>query len=423
MKILVIGSGGREHALCWKIKQSPKVEQVYCAPGNAGTAEVAENIGIAATDIVKLAEFVEKNGIDLTVVGPEAPLVAGIVDEFNKKNLRIFGPSRAAAFLEGSKIFSKELMQKYGIPTANFKVFGDSGEAIAYIEEVGAPLVIKADGLAAGKGVVVAKTSEQAIAAVKNMLDDRIFGMAGDEIIIEDCLEGEEASIIAFCDGKTILPLASSQDHKRIFDDDQGPNTGGMGAYSPAPVVSGELFDEVYETILVPTVNGLAKEGVPYKGFLYCGVMVTDDGPMVLEYNVRLGDPETQAILPRMKTDIIDLFDAVIDGKLAGKKIEWDPRPCVCVVVAAKGYPDKYEKGKEIKGLDDVAALKDAVVFHAGTARQGEKIVTAGGRVLGVTALGEGVEGAIKNAYAAAKLIHFDGMQYRKDIGKRALRR
>ncbi|MFA5876367.1 MAG: phosphoribosylamine--glycine ligase, partial [Candidatus Margulisiibacteriota bacterium] len=361
--------------------------------------------------------------IDLTVVGPEAPLVAGIVEAFESKHLRIFGPHRGAAFLEGSKIFSKNLMKKYGIPTADFKVFTDSAEAIEYIEEKGAPQVIKADGLAAGKGVVVAKTSEHAIEAVKNMLDERIFGSAGDQIIIEDCLVGEEASILAFCDGKTILPMASAQDHKRINDNDEGPNTGGMGAYSPAPVITDKLMRQIYETILVPTVEGMRKEGVPYKGVLYCGVMVTKNGPSVLEYNVRFGDPETQAILPRMKTDIIDLFDAVIDGKLAHQTIEWDERACVCVVLAAGGYPEKYEKGKVIRGLDAAAKTKDAVVFHAGTALDSDKVVTAGGRVLGVVALGEGIKGAIDGAYSAVSKIHFDGMHYRKDIGKRALQR
>jgi phosphoribosylamine--glycine ligase len=421
MKILVIGSGGREHALCWKIAQSKKVEQVYCAPGNAGTAVVAENVSIAATDLAKLAEFVEKNNIDLTVVGPEAPLVEGIVDEFQKKHLRIFGPNRAAAFLEGSKVFAKELLEKYNIPTAAFKVFSDSAEAIAYIEEVGAPLVVKADGLAAGKGVVVAKTIEEATSAVISILDDQVFGEAGNQVLLEECLFGEEASILAFTDGRTILPMASSQDHKRIFDNDKGPNTGGMGAYSPAPIVTDKLMKEICDKILTPTVNALAKEGVHYKGVLYCGLMLTDRGPFVLEYNVRFGDPETQVILPRMKTDLVDIFDAVIDGKLKGKKIEWDSRPGVCVVMAAGGYPGKYEKGKEITGLAAAAALKDTVVFHAGTKLAAEKIVTSGGRVLGVTALGEGIKGAIDNAYQAVSKIRFDGMQYRKDIGKKAL--
>ncbi|MBU0686984.1 MAG: phosphoribosylamine--glycine ligase [Candidatus Margulisbacteria bacterium] len=423
MKILVIGSGGREHTLCWKIKQSPKVEQVYCAPGNAGTALVAENLGIAATDIAKLAEFAERNKIDMTVVGPEAPLVEGIVDEFEKRGLRVFGPSRKAAYLEGSKIFSKNIMKKYNVPTADFKVFTESADAIEYIEQKGAPLVVKADGLAAGKGVFVAKNTEEAIDAVKTILDDEVFGEAGSQIIIEDCLMGEEASILAFTDGKTIIPMASSQDHKRVNDNDEGPNTGGMGAYSPAPVVTDALMKKINDEILIPTIKGMEKEGVPYKGVLYCGVMVTKDGPSVLEFNVRFGDPETQVILPRMKTDIVDLFDAVIDGKLKDKKIDWENKDCVCVVMASGGYPGKYEKGIEIKGLEAAAKLKDTVVFHAGTALDGEKIVTSGGRVLGVTALGKGIKAAIDAAYAAVSKISFEGAHYRKDIGKRALNR
>lgn len=423
MKILVIGSGGREHTLCWKIAQSDKVEQVYCAPGNAGTSLVAENVGINVTDVAKLAEFAKRNGVDMTVVGPEAPLVEGIVDEFEKQGLRIFGPSRAASFLEGSKIFTKNLLRKYRIPSAEYETFTNSAEAIAYIEQKGAPIVVKADGLAAGKGVIVAKTTAEANQAVKSILDDRIFGEAGDRVLVEECLVGEEASILAFTDGKTILPLVSSQDHKRVNDNDEGPNTGGMGAYSPAPVVTDKLMKEVYKKILVPTVEGMKKEGAPYKGILYCGLMITKKGPMVLEYNVRFGDPETQVILPRMKTDLVDLFDAVIDGKLRGKKIEWDPRACVSIVMASGGYPGKYEKGKEITGLDEAAKLKDTVVFHAGTKLDGEteKVVTSGGRVLGVTALGEGIKGAIDAAYAATAKISFDGAHYRKDIGKKAL--
>ena len=421
MKILVVGSGGREHALTWKIAQSPKVDKIYCAPGNAGTAELAENIEIKADDIQGLLKFAKEKKIDLTVVGPEAPLVAGIVNLFEKEGLRIFGPRQEAAIVEGSKVFSKEFMVKYGIPTAQAGIFTKASEAKSYIEEVGAPIVVKADGLAAGKGVIVCKKKEEALSAVELIMEKKEFGKAGDKVIVEECLEGEEASIIAFTDGRSIIPLASSQDHKRVFDGDKGPNTGGMGAYSPAPVVTDRLMEQIDVNILKPFVAGMGQEGIKYKGVIYAGVMVTRKGPMVLEFNARFGDPETQPILMRMRSDIVPIFDAIIDEKLDDRLIEWDKKAAVCVVLAAGGYPGHYEKGIPIAGLDKVPQLENVVVFHAGTKVE-SGIVTNGGRVLGVTALGDSIKFAIDKAYRAVDLIHFKGMHYRKDIGKKALK-
>ena len=422
MKVLVVGSGGREHALVWKIAQSPLVDKIYCAPGNAGTAGLAENVEIKADDINGLKTFAQKNKIGLTVVGPEVPLVAGIVDLFEKDGLKIFGPRQAAARIEGSKVFCKQIMAKYDIPTAQAGIFDKSAEAIAYINEMGAPIVVKADGLAAGKGVIVAQTKAEAIDAVKLIMEKKEFGAAGAHVVIEECLIGEEASIIAFTDGISIVPLASSQDHKRIFDHDEGPNTGGMGAYSPAPVVTDRLMAEIGVTILKPFVAGLRQEGIVYQGVLYAGIMVTKKGPLVLEWNARFGDPETQPILMRMKSDIVPIFQAVIDGKLDDRLIEWDERAAVCVVLAAGGYPGKYEKGVPIEGLEKIDQLEDVMVFHAGARGEGRGVVTAGGRVLGVTALGSSIKFAIEKAYRAVNLIHFKGMQYRKDIGKKALK-
>jgi phosphoribosylamine---glycine ligase len=427
MKVLVVGSGGREHALVWKIAQSPLADKIYCAPGNAGTGSLAENVEIKADDINGLKTFAQKNKIGLTVVGPEVPLVAGIVDLFEKDGLNIFGPRQAAARIEGSKVFCKQIMTKYDIPTAQSGIFNKSAEAIAYINEMGVPIVVKADGLAAGKGVIVAQTKEEAINAVKLIMEQKEFGRAGETVVIEECLIGEEASIIAFTDGTSIVPLASSQDHKRIFDNDEGPNTGGMGAYSPAPVVTGRLMAEIDVNILKPFVAGLRKEGIVYKGVLYAGIMVTKRGPLVLEFNARFGDPETQPIMMRMKSDIVPIFQAIIDGKLDDRLIEWDERAAVCVVLAAGGYPGNYEKGIPITGLDKIDQLEDTIVFHAGTSTgsrvkgQGSrKIVTNGGRVLGVTALGSSIKFAIDKAYRAVNMIHFKGMQYRRDIGKKA---
>ncbi|KNZ69060.1 phosphoribosylamine/glycine ligase [Thermincola ferriacetica] len=420
MKVLVVGGGGREHALVWKIKQSPKVTKVYCAPGNAGMAQIAECVAISVEDIDGLLNFAQQEGIDMTVVGPEAPLTMGLVDKFRVAGLKVFGPSRQAAELEGSKVMAKELMSKYNIPTAKYAKFTDAGSAIEYIKETGAPCVVKADGLAAGKGVVVARDEETAINAVRMMMEDKAFGQAGDMIIIEECLEGEEVSILAFTDGETVVPMVSSQDHKRVFDNDEGPNTGGMGAYSPAPVYTDELHRQVMEKILKPTMQGMAQEGRLYEGVLYAGLMITKDGPKVLEFNVRFGDPETQAVLTRLDSDLVEIMEAVIDKRLHEVNIRWKPEAAVCVVLAAGGYPGSYKKGDPITGLDDAA--REAIVFHAGTGLQDGRIVTSGGRVLGVTALGPSIPAAIENAYKAVGKIHFDNMHYRKDIGQKALR-
>jgi len=428
MKILVIGSGGREHALVWKIAQNKKVKKIYCAPGNAGTSELAENINIKADDVVGLLKFAKDNKIDLTVVGPEVPLVLGIVDEFEKTGLKIFGPNKAGARIEGSKVFSKEFMVKYGIPTAQAGIFSKIDDALAYLDEVGAPIVVKADGLAAGKGVIVCATKEEAIKAIYIIMKDKAFGAAGAKVVIEECLIGEEASIIAICDGKTILPLASSQDHKRVFDKDKGPNTGGMGAYSPAPVVTDALMEQIDKTVLQPFVSGMKQEGINYKGVVYAGVMVTKQGPKVLEFNARFGDPETQPIMMRLKSDLVDLLLSTVHCSLSTVHLDWEDKAAVCVVLAAGGYPDKYEKGLEITGLDKVPQLDNVCVFHAGTKLEGQgssgkgQVITAGGRVLGVTALGDGIKLAIKKAYQAVDLIKFKNMHCRKDIGQKALK-
>ncbi|MHB8155030.1 MAG: phosphoribosylamine--glycine ligase [Candidatus Omnitrophota bacterium] len=422
MRILVIGSGGREHALVWKIAQSKLVDKIFCAPGNGGISQLAECVDIKADDIPGLLEFARREKIDLTVVGPEASLVAGMVDEFSHYKLPVFGPQKKAAQLEQSKAFAKQLMMHYGVPTANFRVFVNIDEAKKYIGARGAPCVIKADGLAQGKGVVVAKTIEEANRAANAMLVNRVFGDAGKRIIVEDCLVGQEASILCFTDSKVIVPLVTSQDHKRIFDNDLGPNTGGMGAYSPAPVVTKELFDEIMQKVFNRILAGLNAERIEYRGILYAGIMLTKSGPQVLEFNVRFGDPETQAILPRLKTDLVEVMLAVVNQKLSRYPVlEWDERACVCVVCASKGYPGEYAKDKEIFGLDEVAKLPDVVVFHSGTKKMGNKIVTSGGRVLGVTGLGATIKEAINKTYQAVEKIKFEGMQYRRDIGKKAL--
>jgi phosphoribosylamine--glycine ligase len=423
MKVLVVGAGGREHALVWKISQSPKVDKIYCAPGNAGTAGLAENVDIKAEDIQSLKKFAVENKIDLTVVGPEAPLVAGIANEFEREGLKIFGPKKEAAIIEGSKVFAKQFMAKYGIPTAQAGIFDNSEAAIHYIYEVGAPIVVKADGLAAGKGVIICNTKEEAVSAVKTIMAEKQFGKAGDRIVLEDCLVGEEASIIAVTDGSLIIQLASSQDHKRVFDDDKGPNTGGMGAYSPAPLVTDQLMKTIDQDILKPFVSGMQQSGISYKGVIYAGIMVTDQGPKVLEFNCRFGDPETQPILVRMKSDIVPILEAAADGNLNDKTIEWDSRSAVCVVLASGGYPDKYEKGIPIAGLDKARQSKNAVIFHAGTKLVDGDVVTSGGRILGVTALGDNIKAAIDNTYKVISTISFKGMHYRKDIGKKALNR
>jgi len=422
VRILVVGSGGREHALVWKIAQSELTEKIFCAPGNGGIAHLAECVDIKADDVFGLLEFARKEKIDLTVVGPEVALSLGIADEFTKAGLKIFGPNKKAANLEASKVFSKELMAKYKVPTAGFKVFDNPDSAKKYIDKLGAPCVVKADGLAAGKGVVVAKTIKEAKDAVASMMEDKIFGDAGKRIIIEECLIGQEASILVITDSKNVVALASAQDHKRIFDNDQGANTGGMGAYSPASIVTPDILVEVMEKIIYRTIDGLAKEGIGYRGVLYAGVMLTKDGPKTLEFNVRFGDPETEAILPRLKSDLVEVMLATVDGELIKvKNLYWDSRACVCVVCASGGYPGDYAKGKEIRGLDEAEKLKDIVVFHAGTRKTGDKIFTSGGRVLGITGLGSTIEDAIDKTYKAVGKINFEGMHYRKDIGAKAI--
>jgi phosphoribosylamine--glycine ligase len=418
----VIGSGGREHALVWKIAQSKLVAKIFCAPGNGGIAHLAECVDIKADDVFGLLEFARKEKIDLTVVGPEVALSLGIVDEFIKAGLKIFGPRKQAANLEASKVFSKELMAKYKVPTADFRVFDDPEAAKKYIEKIGAPCVVKADGLAAGKGVVVAKTIKEAKDAVTSMMQDKIFGDAGKKIVIEDCLVGQEASILVITDSKQVLALASAQDHKRVFDNDQGANTGGMGAYSPASIVTPDVLVEVMEKIIYRTIDGLAREGIGYRGVLYAGIMLTKEGPKALEFNVRFGDPETQAILPRLKSDLVEVMLAATEEELIKvKNLYWDSRACVCVVCASGGYPGDYAKDKEIKGLDEAEKLKDIVVFHAGTKKAGNKILTSGGRVLGVTGLGATIEHAIHKTYKAVSRINFEGMHFRRDIGAKAL--
>jgi len=422
MNILVIGSGGREHALCWKLKQSPSTEELYCAPGNGGTLIDATNVDIDVSEHRNVIEFCREKNIDLVVVGPEAPLAGGLVDDLEASDINVFGPSYAASRMESSKIFAKELMGRYNIPTASFRIFDDFKKAEEHIRSVGAPIVVKAYGLAAGKGVIIAKKPQEAVDAAKAMLVDKEFGSAGQKIIVEEFLEGEEASILVITDGENVIPLASSQDHKRAYDGDTGPNTGGMGAYSPAPVIDDELFNQIEETIILPTLEALRKESIIYKGVLYAGLMITDKGVKVLEYNVRFGDPETQVILPRMKTDLAELLMAAAKGDLTARTIEWDEREYVCVVMASGGYPGGYEKGKRITGCDE-AIKEGALVFHAGTSLEGGELVTSGGRVLNVVSMGSDIKEAIASTYRAASKIHFDGMQYRKDIGYRAIAR
>jgi phosphoribosylamine--glycine ligase len=421
MKILVIGSGGREHALVWKIRQSSCVSKVYCAPGNGGIAGLAECVNIKADDVQGLLAFARDHAVDLTVVGPEVPLVLGLVDLFEAAGLKAFGPSRAAAQLEGSKAFAKDFMTRHGIPTAAFGSFDTISQAKGFLKSSRYPLVVKADGLAAGKGVIICQNSAEADEALKVIMTDRVFKEAGRRVVIEEFLQGEEASILAVADGRDFIVLESSQDHKRIFDNDQGPNTGGMGAYSPAPVVTPELLRRIAAEVIKPAIDGMRADGAPFRGILYAGIMVTSVGPKVLEFNTRFGDPETQAILPRLKSDIVPLMLASVEGRLPTVELEWDPRPCVCVVMAAGGYPGDYRSGDGIKGLSEVPA--GAMVFHAGTKADNGRIITSGGRVLGVVALGRGIAPAIDQVYQAVAKVTFDGAQYRRDIGRRALER
>ena len=422
MKILVVGSGGREHALAWKLAQSEKIQVVMVAPGNGGTALDGRLKNIFITDPVQLADYVQQEHIALTVVGPEAPLAAGIVDVFRERGLKIFGPTKKAAQLESSKDFAKAFMQRHGIPTAAYQSFADAKAAHEYIDQQGAPIVIKADGLAAGKGVVVAMTLKEAHDAVNMMLSDNRFGDAGARVVIEEFLEGEEASFIVMVDGKNILPLATSQDHKRLMDNDEGPNTGGMGAYSPAPIVTPELHARVMREIILPTVQGMAKEGIPYTGFLYAGLMIDAQGnPKTLEFNCRMGDPETQPIMVRLKTDLVKVMEHAVEGTLDQIELEWDRRTALGVVMAAANYPESPRKGDVIKGIP--AETDDSVTFHAGSVLENNQLKTAGGRVLCVVGLGGTVRVAHKAAYEALDKIHFDGMQFRRDIGWRAMRR
>ena len=418
MRVLVIGSGGREHALAWKIAQSPLVKKVFCAPGNAGTVNVAENIDIPSDNIDALLQFATVTGIGLTVVGPEQPLVKGLVYSFEESGLRVFGPSQRAAEIEGSKVFCKDLMKKYGIPTARYESF-DSPDQVKLFTKEDEPVVVKASGLAAGKGVILCSNAEEARSAAQSIMQEKAFGNAGDQVVVEEFLTGQEVSLLAFTDGKTVLPLDSAQDHKAAFDGDKGPNTGGMGAYSPALVFTEELKQQVIDEIMIPTVRAMAKEGRYYRGILYAGLMLTESGPKVLEFNARFGDPETQPIMMRIKNDIVPIFEACIDGTLAKQSLQWRQEPTVCVVMAAKGYPSSYEKGKEISGLNS-DENRQAVVFHAGTKLENGKVLTNGGRVLGVTALGSDINQAIKNAYSAVDKIKWDGIHYRKDIGNKA---
>jgi phosphoribosylamine---glycine ligase len=423
MKVFVIGSGGREHAPVWKLSQSPHVEKIYCAPGNAGIAELAELVDIDVANVEELVGFAAEQRIDLTVPGPELPLTLGIVDELERQGRLAFGPTRAAAQLEGSKAFAKDLMRRCHVPTGFFSSFADADEALRYVQEVGAPIVVKADGLAAGKGVFVCQTVGEAEKAIEEIMQWKIFGEAGAQVVIEEFLEGEELSFMAIADGTTVLPLASSQDHKRAYDGDRGPNTGGMGAYSPAPLVTPALHERIMREIIEPVVQGMAQRRIVFKGVLYAGLMITADGPKVLEFNVRFGDPECQALLLRFGGDFFELIYAAARGELAGRAVEWDSRASVCVVLAAEGYPGSYPRGKVIHGLEALGEWRDGVVFHAGTLRRDGQVVTNGGRVLGVTALGNSVGAAVAEAYRAVESIHWEGMHFRRDIGRRAMER
>jgi phosphoribosylamine--glycine ligase len=421
MKILVIGSGGREHALAWKLRQSPHAERIFCAPGNAGTAEVGENVAISVSDLEALVRFAKENRVDLTVVGPDDPLAGGIVDLFAAEKLRAFGPTKLAARIESSKIFAKELMRAQEIPTAEARTFSDSGEALRYCERAKFPVVIKADGLALGKGVTIAVDAVTAQSTIDEMMNQRRFGDAGRRIVIEEFLRGTECSLHALMDGKNYLLLQSARDHKRALDGDQGPNTGGMGAFSPADNWNNKLQSQFETEIMQPLLRGFLQERIPFRGLLYPGLIITSDGARVLEFNCRFGDPETQVLLPRMKSDLLPLLEATIDGTINRCAIEWDPRAAVTVVLASAGYPGKYETGKSISGLDDTAKLRDVQIFHAGTKRDAGEIKTAGGRILAVTALGSTIEDARERAYEAVARIHFENCHYRRDIALSAV--
>jgi phosphoribosylamine---glycine ligase len=418
MNVLIVGGGGREHAIIWKLSQSPKVSKIYCAPGNAGIAQLAECVPIAATDIEALAEFAAKHQIDLTFVGPEDPLLLGIVNLFEERGLTVFGPKKEAAIIEGSKSFAKDLMKKYQIPTAAYETFTDYESALRYLRQVGAPIVIKADGLAAGKGVIVAMTLEEAEQALHDMMQDEVFGAAGATVVIEEFLQGEEMTLLSFVDGENVKPMETSQDHKAVFNGNQGPNTGGMGTYSPVSHIPQALVEQITEEIVKPAVAAMSAEGRPFQGILYTGLMLTEKGPKVIEFNARFGDPETQVILPRLKTDLLDIFLACVSGGLDRLELEWNKQAAVCVIMASAGYPGPYKKGEVITGLDK--KWENTVVFHSGTAEAAGQLVTNGGRVLGVTSIGDSIEAARSEVYDAVKQIHFEGAHYRTDIAASA---
>ena len=417
MKVLVVGSGGREHAIIWKLKQSPKADKIYCAPGNAGIAQDAQCVPIGAMEIDKLVQFAKDEKIDFTIIGMDDPLVAGVVDAFQAEGLRVFGPRKNAAIIEGSKAFSKDLMKKYGIPTAKYETFDNYEEAKKYVLSQRVPIVVKADGLALGKGVLICNTHDEAVAALDEIMVDKKFGASGSKVVIEEFLTGPEVSVLSFCDGKTVIPMVSAQDHKRAYDNDEGLNTGGMGTFSPSRIYTKEINDECMEKIFKPTVAAMAKEGRPFVGVLYFGLMLTKDGMKVIEYNARFGDPETQVILPRLKSDLLEIMEACVDTTLDKMDIQWYDNAAVCVVEASGGYPVKYDKGYKITGLDKVKDRSDIIVFHAGTAEKDGKLVTNGGRVLGITGIGKDIDEARKKAYEGVDLIDFEKKHFRHDIG------
>ncbi len=423
MKVMIIGNGGREHAIAWKLKQSPLVSDMICVPGNAGISDIAECIQHDILDCNGLAAIAKKKKVDLTIVGPEAPLSYGIVDIFQNEGLVIFGPTKEAATIESSKSFAKALMKENGIPTPEFEVFTSHGPALDYARRRGFPVVVKADGLAAGKGVIICRDLKEAQRTIQKIMIEKVFGKAGTKVIIEDYIKGEEVSFLTFTNGKTVLPMATSQDHKPVYDNDEGPNTGGMGAYSPAPIVTSKLYEKIMDCIMIPAVKGMAKKGIIYKGVLYAGIIIRDGEPFVLEFNCRFGDPEIQPILMLMKSDLMPVIKAVIKGRLSRINISWHDKASVCIIAASSGYPGIYEKEKEIHGLERISTLKDVAVFHAGTKKEKGKILTNGGRVFGITALGSNLKEAVNKAYKVIEQIEFEGIYYRKDIGKKGLRR
>ena len=417
MKVLVVGGGGREHTIVWKIAQSPKVDKIYCAPGNGGIASIAECVPIKATDIEGVVSFAKEKSVDLVMVAPDDPLVMGMVDALEAEGIRAFGPRANAAVIEGSKVFSKELMKKYNIPTAEYEVFDNSAAALEYIKKGSFPAVIKAEGLALGKGVIIAQSLEEAEAGIRDIMENKVFGDSGNRVVIEEFLTGPEVSVLAFCDGRTVVPMVSAQDHKRAYDNDEGLNTGGMGTFSPSRLYDEAKAEECMKNIFLPTVAAMAAEGRPFKGVLYFGLMMTEKGVKVIEYNARFGDPETQVVLPRLKTDLVEIMEAVIDERLNEISIEWEDNAAVCVVMASGGYPVKYKSGYEITGLDEVEKNHDLMVFHAGTKNENGKILTAGGRVIGITAVAPTLDAAIARAYEGVDMVNFENCHYRRDIG------